>query len=113
MERKATPHALKFSQPYSFGDQSYAEIDLSGLENMTAADMVAAERYMISEWIFIPEKENTLEYIFFIASKFSGLPMQFFMQLKPKDAARLRAMITDFINGDADKGESEQNGENE
>lgn len=113
MDKQTTPHVLKFSQSYTFRDQPYEEIDLSGLEDMTAADMVAAERYMIGEWIFTPEKEDTLEYNFFIASKFSGLPMQFFMQLKPKDAARLRAMITKFINGDADEGGKEQDGENE
>lgn len=113
MDKQITPYMLKFSQSYTFRDQSYAEIDLSGLEDMTAADMVAAEKYLIDEWIFTPEKEDTLEYIFFIASRFSGLPMQFFMQLKPKDAGRLKTMITEFINGNTSERSSERNGENE
>lgn len=113
MESKTGSHVLKFSQPYIFSGQSYTEIDLSGIEHMTASDMSAAERYMIGEWIFTPEVEDALEYNFFLASRFSGLPMQFFMQLRPKDAGRLKAMITEFINGDAAEGGNERDVKNE
>lgn len=112
MENQNTGYVLKLSQPYAFGGRSYAEIDLSGMENMTAADMIAAEAYMIHEGLFTTEKEDTLEYSFFIASRFSGLPMQFFMQFKPKDAARLRAAVKEYMGSDADEGSGERHGKN-
>lgn len=111
MENQNTGHVLKLSQPYAFGDQSYAEIDLTGMENMTAADMIAAEAYLIHEGLFTTEKEDTMEYNIFLASRFSGLPMQFFVQFKPRDATRLRAAIMKYMSEDTEEGSREQDGE--
>ena len=113
MESQNTNHVVKFSQPYVLGGRSYAEIDLSSLENMTAADMIAAEAYMIREGLFTTEKEDALEYIFFIASRFSGLSMQFFTQFKPMDAARLRATVKEYMGSNADERIGERHGKNE
>ena len=35
---------VKFSKPYRFEDKTYKEIDLSGLDNLTAEDMIAADQ---------------------------------------------------------------------
>ena len=35
---------IKFSKPYVFENQTYTEIDLAGLENLTARDMIDAEK---------------------------------------------------------------------
>ena len=37
---------VKFSKPYRFEDKTYKEIDLSGLDNLTAEDMIAADKYL-------------------------------------------------------------------
>ena len=37
---------IKFSKPYVFENQTYTEIDLAGLENLTARDMIDAEKYL-------------------------------------------------------------------
>lgn len=111
MDNQNPHHILKLSQPYAFGGLSYTEIDLSSMEGMTAADMIAAEEHLIREGLFTPEKEDTMEYNIFLASRFSGLPMQFFVQFKPKDVTRLRATIRKYIGEDTEEGNGEQDGE--
>ena len=43
---------IKFSKPYVFEGQTYTEIDLAGLENLTARDMIDAEKYLLVFFTF-------------------------------------------------------------
>ena len=91
---------LKFSKPYKFEDNTYTEIDLAGLESLTAQDMIAAEKYLNRAGVFSPIPEMTSEYVCFIASKTSDQPIEFFKGLPPKDAIKLKNKITGFFYGE-------------
>ena len=39
-------YILRFNKPYTFDDEVYNEVDLSGIEDITAADMIAAQKVM-------------------------------------------------------------------
>lgn len=101
-EGKSAPSTtlFKFSKPYKFEDATYTEIDLSGLESLTAEDMIAAEKYLSKLGIISPIPEMTSEYACFIANKISGLPIEFFKGLPPKDAVKLKNKITGFFYGE-------------
>ena len=59
---------VKLSKPYKFEGQTYSEIDLSGLDSLTAEDMIAAEKHLMRTGVFSPLPEMTVEYVQFIAA---------------------------------------------
>jgi hypothetical protein len=91
---------VKFAKPYRFEDQTYTEVDLTGLENLTAEDMIAAEKFLNRSGVFSPIPEMSTEYVSFIAAKASKLPIEFFKGLPPKDAVRVKNRVTSFFYGE-------------
>ena len=91
---------VRFSKPYNFEGQDYTEIDLSDLENLSARDMIAAEKYLAKNGIISPIPEMTMEYIGFIANRATGKPIEFFKGLPPKDAVRVKNKVSSFFYGE-------------
>lgn len=90
---------IKLSKPYRFEGKTYGEIDLHGLEDLTAADMIAANRLLSRNGNVDFLQEMTLEYACTLASKGSEHPVEFFKGLPPKDAMKLKSRITGFLYG--------------
>lgn len=90
---------VKFSKPYRFEGTEYTEMDLSGLEDMTAENMIAADKYLIVNSVAAIQPEANLLYTLFIASSVTGLPIEFFRALAPKDAIKIKNQITSFFYG--------------
>lgn len=90
-----------FSKPYKFEGNSYEKINLSGLEELKAGDMVEASRYMNRIGLSTADEEMELPYALFIASRVTGQPLEFFMGLRPNDALRLKGRIVRFFFGQA------------
>jgi len=91
---------IKFSKPYVFEGQTYTEIDLAGLENLTARDMFDAEKYLFKSGIISPLPDQTSEYICFIAGRVAGQPVEFFKGLPPKDITRVKNKVSSFFYGE-------------
>lgn len=89
-----------FSKPYSFEGKTYTEVDLSGLEMLTAEDMIAAGKYMTSKKSVSVAPETSVEYACFMASRATDLPIEFFMHLPMKDAAKIKNHFVNFIYGE-------------
>lgn len=103
----ATPEAtedpesyVRFHKPYLFEGNHYAGIDLKAIEDLTAKDMCEAEKYLARQGIISPLPEMTMEYIGFIANRATGQPIEFFMQLPPKDATKVKNKVTSFFYGE-------------
>lgn len=88
-----------FSKPYSFEGKTYDKIDLSGLLDIKAGDMVAATKYMNRNGLNTADEEMSLPYALFIASRATGQPIEFFDGLKPLDALRLKGYVVRFFYG--------------
>ena len=80
--------------------QTYSEIDLSGMDSLTAEDMIAAEKHLMRTGVFSPLPEMTVEYVQFIAARASGQPVEFFKGLPPKDAIKVKNRVTSFFYGE-------------
>lgn len=91
---------VRFHKPYFFEGNHYAGIDLKAIENLTAKDMCEAEKYLSKKGIISPLPEMTMEYIGFIANRATGQPIEFFMQLPPKDATKVKNKVTSFFYGE-------------
>lgn len=91
---------VRFSKPYHFECESYTEIDLGGIEDLSAKDMIAAEKYLAKSGTISPIPEMTMEYIGFICNRATGLPVEFFKNLPPKDAIKVKNKVTSFFYGE-------------
>ena len=86
---------LKLSKVYKF-----EEIDMSGMENLTADDMIKANRVLSSSGNVSVLQETSLEYAITIAASATGLPIEFFKGLCPKDAIKVKNKVTSFFFGE-------------
>lgn len=91
---------IKLKKPYKFEGKEYAEIDLSGLEDLSAADMIAVNKYMDRTATGIQVMpEVSLEYACVFASKATKLPVEFFTNLPPKQAIKVKNRVMGFLFG--------------
>ena len=88
---------VKFSKPYIFDRKTYTEIDLGGLNYLSAEDMIAADRYLNRTGSFSVMPEMSLEYACFIAARATQQPIEFFRGLPPKDALKVKNRVTSFF----------------
>ena len=86
---------LKLSREYDFEGQKICEID-----NLTAADMIQANKVLTNNGTVSVLPETTLEYDLIIAAGALKMPIEFFKQLKPKDALALKNRVTSFLFGE-------------
>ena len=70
---------MKLDKPFTFEGQTYTEVDLSGLEDTTAADLQAVGR-------FVTKKNPAAE---------------FFERLPAKEAIKLKGIVVGFLYGGA------------
>lgn len=91
---------VKFPKPYIFEGKEYTEIDLAGLDSLTAEDMIAAEKFMNRSGVFSPIPEVSVEYVCFIANKASDQPIEFFKGMPPKIMTRVKNKVTGFFYGE-------------
>lgn len=92
-------YILRFGKPYTFDDEVYNEVDLSGIEDITAADMIAAQKVMSKGGTIEVLPEMSMQYACVIASRVAKKPIEFFTGLPAKDAIRLKNIVTGFIFG--------------
>lgn len=95
MEQKETD--LVLSRAYKFEGQTYEKLDLSGMEDLTAQDMIDASRYMRRIGFSNMDEEMDLPYALFMAARVTNMPIEFFDALKPYDAIRIRGRMLRFF----------------
>ena len=91
---------IRFRKPYYFEDETYDGVDLSGLEDLSARDMIATQRTMERSGSINVLPEMSLEYACIFASKASGLPVEFFQELPPREAIKVKNRVTNFFYGE-------------
>ena len=92
---------VKFKKPYTFEGKEYTEVDLTALEDITAADMIATNKYMerSSAGTINVMPEISLEYACVLAAKAVKLPIEFFTNLPPKEALKVKNRVMGFLFG--------------
>ncbi|WP_437831771.1 phage tail assembly protein [Niallia taxi] len=89
---------VKFNKPFLFDGETFTQIDVSGVENLTGQDLDDAENMLlrVNKPSMVPEMSMT--YLFFLASKATGKPQEFFFQLPAKDSLKVKRTVTSFLN---------------
>lgn len=91
---------VDFSRSYQWEGVEYDSLDLSAIEDVSGTDLIAAARYAQRKGVTTVMPETSLEYAFFMASRATQLPVEFFNTLKGKDALRIKNAIISFFYGE-------------
>lgn len=91
---------IKFSKTYQFEGETIAEIDMTGLENLTANDLIKANKVLQASGVVSVMPETNLEYALIIAASATGRPVEFFKGLVPRDAMKVKNAVTSFFFGE-------------
>ena len=90
---------LEFAKPYTFEGKEYKTLDLSGLEDTTAADLSAVGKIVSKQGIASPMPEMTVEFSMHLAARVSKLPVEFFQRLPARETIKLKNLVTGFLYG--------------
>lgn len=92
---------LKFRRPYQFEGQEYTELDLSGLEDVTAGTLENIGKILAkkSPGLNPATIEMEMGYCELLAARVTGKPLEFFQRLPGRDAIALKSKIVGFLYG--------------
>ena len=88
---------ITLKKPIHFEGKQYSRIDLSGLENIRAEDMVEVNRRLNRRGNVDFLQEMTLEYALNLAAVACQMPVEFFMKLSPWAAMQVKNHVTGFL----------------
>lgn len=91
---------LKLTKTYDFEGKKISSIDFSNLVNITANDMIKANKVLNNSGTVTVLPETNLEYTLIIAASATGLPIEFYKQLTPRDAMKVKNKVTGFFFGE-------------
>lgn len=91
---------LRFKKPYSFEGETFTEVDLSGLEDLSAADLCKVGKMVKKIDGVDPIAEMSLPYAIFMAARVTGKPLEFFQQLPAREAVKLKNLVVGFLYGE-------------
>ena len=99
-EMEDNPFLVFFKKPFTFEGVSYESVDLSGLESLSAADMIAVNKTIERGGSASVLPEMSLEYACLMAARATGKPVEFFKALPPKEAIKVKNRVTNFLYGE-------------
>lgn len=91
---------VTLSKEYNFEGEKIKKIDFSGLENVTAKTMIKANKVLTTAGDVQLLPESSLHYALIIASECTKYPIEFYEQLCPKDAMKIKNTVATFFYGD-------------
>lgn len=90
-------YTINFYKPYLYEGESYDSIDLSGLEDVKAADMIEAQKVISRSGELTSTPELSMNYACLIAHRVTGKPIEFFYNLPAKEAVKLKNLVSGFF----------------
>lgn len=90
---------VTLSKPYKFEGSSYEKIDLSGLEDASAEDMIYVSRRLSKAGFFDFMPEMSVEYAMELSARKTGMPLEFFKGIPAKDMLKVKGMVMRFLYG--------------
>lgn len=93
---------VKLERPYVFEETEYQKIDLTGLRRLTIQDAIDAQRQLFGEQEVAAAVlcETTTAFARTMATKATGLPVEFFKLMPRGVMKRVSAAVRGFLNVD-------------
>lgn len=98
-EAQEVPEPVVLSRPVEFEGKTVTQVDLDGLMDISAADLIKAGAYVRRKGVSATMPETTIEFCLFVAAQVSGLPIEFFDKLKARDALKVKNAVFAFFYG--------------
>lgn len=92
---------IDLADPFLFDGEKIKSIDLSGLFELTAADMAAIDRQMQSMGHSYARPEVTGIYAMLVTARINHKPWEFCNKMKARDFIRLRETVRAFFYAQA------------
>lgn len=93
-------NVITLKKPYKFESKEYTEIDLSGLDELSGADMIAVNHIMQRTSIGIDVMpEVSMEYACHLAARAAKLPVEFFTGLPARELMAVKNRVMGFLFG--------------
>ena len=92
---------MKLDKPFTFEGQTYTEVDLSGLEDVTAGTLENVGKILAkrSPGLNPATLEMEMSFCNLLAARVTSKKLEFFERLPAKDAVALKSMIVGFLYG--------------
>ena len=99
MEAEENELLLKLKKPYVFDGETCTEIDLSGLEDVTAKTLENVGKILTKRTPGTNPATLEMEMSFcnLLAARVTKKPLEFFERLPARDAVALKSMIVGFL----------------
>lgn len=91
---------VEFTKVYQFEGETISKIDMSGMEGITANDLIKANKVLQASGVVSVMPETNLEYAMIIAASATSRPVEFFKGLAPRDAMKIKNKVTSFFFGE-------------
>lgn len=91
---------VEFTKVYQFEGETISKIDMSGMEGITANDLIKANKVLQASGVVSVMPETNLEYAMIIAASATDRPVEFFKGLAPRDAMKIKNKVTSFFFGE-------------
>ena len=92
---------VKFRRPYQFEGQEYTQVDLSGLEDVSAGVLQNVGRALLKKRPGLNPStiEMTMDYANMLAARVTSLPVEFFEHLPGKEGMKIKTTVVGFLYG--------------
>lgn len=101
-------HVVVLKKPHTWEQKKYTEIDLGGLEDLTIQDAIDAQRDLFGQQDVASSLlcETTTAFAMEIASRASGLPIEFFRMLPIGAGRQVKRTVHEYLkrSGEAENG---------
>jgi len=89
---------ITLQKPITFEGKEYKEVDLTGLEQLSTRDLVEADKQFNNSGQMAIMNEMATGYTLIIASRASGLPIEFFDNLPASVGLKVKNRVMGFLN---------------
>lgn len=90
---------VPLSKTYHFEGEDIEVMDLRGLRDVRADDMIKVSRMMALNGNVYSNEETSLEYACNLAGSVTGRPIEFYKALEAPDAISLKNRVSGFLFG--------------
>jgi len=90
---------VKFDKPFEFEGQTYTEVDISAVENLSGARIAQLEKLFYKMGHNTPLAEMSIAYTMIVAANATDHPLAFFEQLPAKEATKVKFAVSNFLLG--------------
>lgn len=88
---------VEFKQPFIFEGETYTELNLEGLENLTGSDLMRIDKAYRKNNLADPYPDMSAGYAIALAKYATGKPIEFFKALPFKECRNIRNKVRSFL----------------